>query len=74
MTTEEKMKEWEGMPEFNQEDLTSDRKITVHFRNKEDFKEFEELMKQRITPKQKSLWYPHMPHRKASHLRYSDES
>ena len=28
--------EWIGMPEFSQQDLTSFRKIVVHFRNKKD--------------------------------------
>lgn len=74
MTKEDKMKEWEGMPEFHQEDLTSKRKIIVHFRCQEDVDKFEQLMDQKITPKQKSLWFPHMPHRKAAHLRYVDES
>lgn len=67
-------KEWKDMPEFQQEDLTSHRKIIVHFRNDEDVKKFEELMGQKITPKQKSLWYPYLaPMRYADKL-YVDES
>lgn len=60
--------EWKDMPEFHQEDLTSYRKIIVHFRNDEDIEKFAELMEQKITPKQKSLWYPYMPPR-----RYADK-
>ena len=30
---EEWKKEWQGMPEYKMEDLTSFRKIVVHFRN-----------------------------------------
>jgi len=67
-------REWVGMPEFHQEDLTSKRKIVVHFRNEEDVKAFAELIGQQITPKQPSLWYPAMPPRRYAHLRYVDES
>jgi hypothetical protein len=63
-------KEWKDMPEFIQEDLTSFRKIVVHFRNKEDVKQFSELLSQKNTPKQPSLWYPEMPKRRYAHLIY----
>lgn len=65
--------EWKDMPEFHQEDLTSKRKIIVHFRNDKDVEKFAELMEQKITPKQKSLWYPHMPPRRYRYKRYIDE-
>ena len=51
-------REWVGMPEFKQEDLTSERKIIVHFRNEDDVDKFAELLGQTITKGQKSLWYP----------------
>jgi hypothetical protein len=63
-------KEWKDMPEFVQEDLTSHRKIVIHFRNDEDVKKFAELLGQKITPKQPSLWFPEMPPRRYAHLRY----
>lgn len=63
-------KEWKDMPEFVQEDLTSYRKIVVHFRNEEDVKKFAELLGQKITQKQPSLWYPELPPRRYAHLRY----
>ena len=66
--------EWVGMPEFIQEDLTSHRKIIVHFRDDEDVQKFAELIGQRITPKLPSVWYPKMPPRKRLHLSYEDES
>lgn len=66
--------EWHDMPEFIQEDLTSDRKIIVHFRNEEDVDSFAELVGQKITPAQKSLWYPYLPPRRYAHLRYVNES
>ena len=67
-------KEWKDMPEFIQEDLSSYRKIIVHFRNDEDVKKFSELVGQYISPKQPSLWYPQLDIMRYAHLRYVDES
>jgi hypothetical protein len=64
--------EWKDMPEFVQEDLTSYRKIVVHFRNDEDVKKFAELIGQKITQKKPSLWFPEMLPRRYAHLRYVD--
>lgn len=66
--------EWVGMPEFVQEDLSSHRKIVVHFRNDDDVAAFARLIEQTITPRQKSLWYPAAQPRRYAHLRYVDES
>ena len=65
--------EWKNMPEFVQEDLTSFRKIIVHFRNQDDVDAFSVLMEQKITPKQPSLWYPKMDVRRYADKRYIDE-
>ena len=65
---------WNNMPEFVQDDLTSHRKIIVHFRNDADVEAFAKLIEQKITPKQKSLWCPYMPPRRYAHLIYDDES
>ena len=65
--------EWKDMPEFHQEDLTSKRKIVVHFRNNEDVEAFAKLMGQKITPKQKSLWHPFMAPRRYANKRWVDE-
>jgi hypothetical protein len=66
--------EWQGMPEFFQEDLTPYRVLNLRFRNEEDVQEFAKLVEQVITPKQKALWFPYAEFRRASHLRYVDES
>jgi len=66
--------EWKDMPEFEMEDLTSYRKLFVHFRNEEDVKRFAELIEQNINPKQKSLWFPEMKPRRYADKRYVDES
>jgi hypothetical protein len=67
-------KEWQGMPEFFQEDLTPYRVLNLRFRNEEDVQEFAKLVEQVITPRQKALWFPFAEFRRASHLRYVDES
>jgi hypothetical protein len=66
--------EWRDMPEFVQEDLNPYRVINVRFRNQADVDAFEKLMQQKITEKQKTLWYPYAEPRRAAHLRYVDES
>ncbi len=66
-------KEWVGMPDFESKDLTSYRKIIVHFRNEEDVQDFAKLLGQKITKKQPSLWHPVMPIRKTAHLLYVQE-
>lgn len=51
-------KEWEGMPEFLQEDETSLQRVIVHFKEQEDIDAFAKLVDQKITPKTRSMWYP----------------
>ena len=70
---EEWKKEWQDMPEFEMEDLSSFRKIVVHFRNQEDIDKFAELIGQKIT-KAPSLWYPEWEKRRYADKRYVDES
>jgi len=50
--------EWQGMPEFENEDLTSDSSIIVHFAKPEDRAAFAKLVEQTITEKTRSIWYP----------------
>jgi len=70
------VEEWKDMPEFVQEDLTSKIKVIVHFRNEYDFKEFEQLIEQRLNKNGMSIscWYPKAEKRRYAHLRYEDES
>ena len=50
--------EWDSMPEYVLNDLTSFQSIIVHFENKEELKKFAELVEQKLTYKTKSIWYP----------------
>jgi hypothetical protein len=61
-------------PEFYQEDLRPWHSVNVRFRNQEDFDRFKKLMEQEITPKQKALWFPFAPFRRAAKFNYIDES
>jgi hypothetical protein len=51
-------KEWQGMPEFVQENLQEIHSITVHFVTVEDMKQFSELVGKNITFTTKSMLYP----------------
>lgn len=50
--------EWEGMPEFENEDQMSKFRAIVHFRNEEDMRAFEELVGQMIPTNTRAIWYP----------------
>ena len=49
---------WVGMPEFEHEDLTSYRRLIVHFKDQDAVDSFAEMVGQTITDKTKFLWYP----------------
>lgn len=50
--------EWQGMPEFHQEDKEG-LKCIVHFETNEDMRAFEELVGQKIPSNTKAIWYPY---------------
>jgi ParB-like nuclease domain len=63
---------WQGMPEFDQQDLTSARHLVVHFRREGDFLVF--LRKIGQTPsdvRQKSIWFPKAKIDKFADKRYA---
>ena len=67
-------KEWQGMPEFVHKDLTPYRSIIVHFKTKQDVKDFANLINQTIYNKTQSIWYPKVVIEKYMNKRYIDES
>lgn len=75
----EREKLWVGMPEFVQKDNPTYKTIYLHFRNKEDFDEFVKKYKklmdedQNISPKTKSMWYPHLAKDENSLKRWFEE-
>lgn len=50
--------DWQGMPEFVQEDLTPFKSIYVHFDSREDMNAFSELVGQKVITTTQSIWYP----------------
>ncbi len=51
-------KEWEGMPEFENEDETAWQSIHIHFSSEKAIDLFAKLINQPITKKTKTLWFP----------------
>ena len=66
--------EWEGMPEFNNNDLTPKRQVIVSFKTDEDVQRFAKLINQDITTKTKSFWFPKVNDLVQKDKQYSDES
>lgn len=60
LTADNPAKEWEGMPEFENEDQQGII-VKVHFVNSEDREEFFRKLEVRFTDKTKSIWYPERP-------------
>lgn len=50
--------EWQGMPEFEQEDQSAYRTIYVHFDDVDAVRDFERLLGQQISDQTKSIWHP----------------
>lgn len=66
-------KHWIGMPEFEQKDNPSYKKLIVNFRNKDDYEEFAKLLDQNLTEKTKSIWYPKLNRDENSLKRWIEE-
>ena len=67
-------KEWQGMPEYLQEEQTPFRSMQIHFRNEQDLIDFFKLIKQKFTDKTKYIWYPKLIPRVFKNKRYVDEN
>ena len=65
--------EWRGMPDFNQPDNGAFRQIIVSFDDQAGVDAFEALVKQNITNKTKSIWFPPRERNKVQDLFYFDE-
>jgi hypothetical protein len=66
--------EWQGMPEFQQDDLESFRRLIVHFENQEDVDAFAQLVAQNLTDKTKYIWHPAKERNDFSDLEFKSES
>jgi len=52
------LKEWKGMPEFEQPEAGPFRTLFVHFKDQASVDAFAKLIGQKLTDKTKYLWYP----------------
>lgn len=51
--------EWDGMPEFTQNDATAHRSLLVHLKTQEDVESFCKLCGFKLSDKTKFVWWPH---------------
>ncbi len=61
--------EWDGMPEFHQDDVTAYRSLLVHMKTAEDVEAFCKHNGLTITDKTKFVWWPHEEWAKVKDLR-----
>ena len=65
--------DWQGMPDFKQDDLSPIKQIIVSFATWDDMHKFAELVRQTVTPDTQSIWYPKAEIETYSDKRYKDE-
>jgi len=67
-------KYWVGMPEFKQEENPPFKRLTISFRNEDDYNAFAKLIGQNLTDKSKSIWYPKLEIEDNSLCRWIEEN
>ena len=65
--------EWDGMPEYKNEDKEAFQTVLVNFRCKEDVDSFALLVGQSVSEKTKWIWYPKAEREDNAHRSYSAE-
>lgn len=65
--------EWQGMPEFDQQDKKAFRSLALHFKDQAAVDAFAELVGQKITPKTRFLWFPEIEIERYADKRYTAE-
>ena len=65
---------WQGMPEFESNDMNPKKDLKINFRSVEDFLKFSEILGQNLTEKTKSVWWPPREKDQNSLRRWLDES
>jgi hypothetical protein len=66
-------REWQDMPEFEQQDLESRHRIIVHFASIGDLQLFAELIEQPLTAHTQSVWFPRVEIGRYFNKRYIQE-
>lgn len=65
--------DWNGMPEFHQDDLLAWQTLKVHFKDIEAREAFSRLIGQTLTDKTKYVWHPQQAPESTIDERFSDE-
>lgn len=73
LSNEDTEKEWEGMPEYIQEDSHAQYSIKVNFYTEQDLNDFGELINQKITTKTRSINFPYIENLDLKSIKVVDE-
>ena len=63
---------WKGMPEYESEIKSNFKQVLVSFKTEEDYKAFQKVIGQELTPKTKSIFFPKKENAQMSLLRWLD--
>lgn len=75
LTNLDPQKYWQGMPEYVANKTRAEKKLVINFRTTEDMLKFgEEVLKQKLTEKTKSCWWPERDRDQNILKRWLDES
>lgn len=66
--------EWNGMPEYDQENLSPYRTMLVHFADEQSVQDFAKLTEHKITEKTKYIWFPDQQLDQTADIEYADET
>jgi hypothetical protein len=64
---------WTGMPEFENDDETAFQQIIVNLADQEAVNKFAKLIRQKLTPKTRFLWYPRQEKTSTKNMRWVDQ-
>jgi hypothetical protein len=66
--------EWQGMPEYVQDNLLPTYSVKINFANADDLRKFADLLGQPITTQTKSVWFPEQDKANLNRFCYVDET
>lgn len=72
ISTDEIISEWQGMPEFVQENKEAEYQVIVNFATSADLMAFADLIGQSMTVKTKCIWFPKAEIVYTDKIRYAD--
>jgi len=66
--------EWQGMPEYAQENLLPEYSVRINFASAKDLQHFANLIGQSLTTKTQSVWFPAQQKSNLNKFVYVDET